>query len=658
MSDSTIPTFTGTIDQQFFLAPLGGPQHPQLYLDRFPETVYSKSLDSHLVKFMYALLGPAGIGWLRKNYLEARLKLEDYGIETFDLDSFYGNPLGFPRILEEVYDTDPGGLIPRDQWEIIRAKDAKYRNRAIDFIQGARAGNTPFGMRLVARSGLGHEVEIIENYRNIYDQLSDDILGIPNQGFTSSTEEMIVLPRRELPQSEVQTLTANGTISGGTFRLYFPMGPESNHTTGDIAYNVTRGTLQTFLEAIPSIGVGNVSVTGGPFPSEPLSVHFTQKLAFSDVPQLQVSVNNLTGPSIVTLTVTTDRDGTNQTDEIVYLSDLDKHHLMVALDRIKPVQTIVSFGAARGLKDRQPFSASYSGSVYNEVIRYVTGAQQVSWPPVSGLSWIVKGTEKEAPRGLGDLKHHYQGFHNLSSITSYTESALDDPNYASNVTQLAQYKNELIGQFSQYQNSLYPVLRAPAGTQGQYQFVADKARADYDEPLTVNNAILDNGGVSGLINGIYPTSYQGLPGVPGVRYKEDQFYASVERVEGDDYLEIDLGQAQAVNFIYMEVTRKPYNIQISYDILDLSPQRQWAPIVYEPASAPPVRIDYDAGITNPWITANYHFTNALGGMIYTRYLRIKFARRNDQNSIFQAPDGTLFPYSIEVRNLRIGRNIS
>lgn len=658
MANVTTPDFTGTIDQQFFLAPLGGPQHPQTYLDRFPEEVYARSLDSHLVKFMYALLGPAGVGWLRKNYLEARLKLEDYGIETFDLDAFYGNPLGFSRILEEIYDTDPGGLIPRDKWEEIRAKDAKYRNRALDYVQGARAGNTPFGMHLVARSGLGHEVEIIENYKYIYDQLSDDVLGIPKRGFTNSTEEMIVLPRRELPQSEIQILQINGLASAGSLQLYFPMGEEATHTTAAIAYNATHDTIQTFLEAIPSIGVGNVKVTGGPLPDQPVTIHFTKRLAFRNVPELQVSVNSLTGVGVITVTISTDRDGTAQTDEIVNLSDLDKHHLMEALSRIKPVQTIVTFGSSPGLRSHQAFSASFAGSVYNEVVRFVTGAQQVTWPAVAGSNWIEKGIENEAPRALGDLKQHYQGFHNITSITSYTEAALLDAGYSSGAALLVQYKNELIGQFSQYQNALFPILHAPEGTFGLYQFTADKALADYTEPLTVNNAIAADSKIQSFINGIYPTSYQALPGVPPIKYKEEQFYASIERTEGDDYLEIDLGEPQAINFVYLEVTRKPYNIEVNYDLLDLSPARAWAPVTFEPTATNPTRIGYEAKTTNPWLTINYHFTNALGGMIYARYLRLRFSRRIDTNSPFQAPNGTKFPYSIEVRNLRIGRNVS
>jgi hypothetical protein len=195
---TVIPTVRDTVDQNFLLEPLNGPQDVIYYLGRFPEEIYHKSPDSHLYKFMRAMLGENGVNWVKKNYLEARLLLEEIGIDLFDLDRFYGNIFQFGRIVEESFDDDPYGLIDKDTWEKIKAKNTRYRNRAMDFITGARAGNTPYGMRLVAKSGLGHDVEIHENYKYLYDLHSDDPLGLERIGKTTSTEEMIILPRREV----------------------------------------------------------------------------------------------------------------------------------------------------------------------------------------------------------------------------------------------------------------------------------------------------------------------------------------------------------------------------------------------------------------------------------------------------------------------------
>lgn len=656
-STVTTPDFTGIVNQQFFLRPLGGPTNPLNYLDRFPDEVYTKSIDSHLVRFMYALLGPAGIGWLKKNYLESRLKLEDFGIETFDLDKFYGDPLRFGRILEEVYDVDPGGLIPRDQWEELRSKDAAYRNRAVDFVNAARAGNTPLGMRLAARSGLGHEVEIVENYNYIYDNLTDDPIGVPDYGFTDSTSEFIVIPRRELPQSEIQVLTITGSPTGGLFSLFFPVGNEATNTTQPISFDATRATIQAFLEALPTIGATNVRVSGGPLPDQPVEILFTNDLGYSDVPQLQ-AIPALTGGTLPTMLVETKRSGVDQTDEVVSISPRDKHYLQEAIGRLKPVNTLATFGKGNGTVSPQVFNGVSSTSNYQEVVRYVTGQNGVLWPAVSTTSWIEKSVEHHAPRGFGDLQQHYQGFHNVAQIIAYGENAIDDLGDGADFNLFASpaYNNSHLGQFSAHQRTLFPVLAQSLSS--DFQFTPDRSLADYAEPLVITSSTTASSNAVQLVNGIYPINYQDLPGVPQIKYKDDQFWASVERPTGTDYIEIDLGSPQAVNYLYFEITGKPYNISLEYDLLDQAPERQWSPVTLTPDLPSVTSIGYQRSISNPWQQTEMWFENALGKTLFTRYLRLSFERRNDLSSPFVDVDGTLLPYSIELRNLRVARNVS
>jgi hypothetical protein len=648
----TTPDVTTSIDQRFFLAPLGGPQHPITYLDRFPEEVYSKSLDSHLVKFMYALLGPAGVGWLRKNYLEARLLLEDYGMSTFDLDNFYGDPLKFGRILEEVYDEDPRALLPPDKWAEIQAKDAAYRNRALDYVQGARAGNTPQGIHLVARSGLGHECEIIEHYRWIYDQLTDDPLSLDRYGVTNSTEEFVVLPRRELPQDEIQVLTVTGSPTGGAITLYFPVGNVSTNSTAALAYNATRSTIQLALEAIPSIGTGNVLVNGGPLPNTPVEILFTNRLGFTDVPKLQV-INSLTGNATPIATIVTKQSGVSQTDEIASISPRDQHYLRNALDYIKPVTSIVTFTNSSGLRTNTPWNSLTASNNYIEVVRYVTGQTGVPWPALdSDTHWIEAANEHRAPR-TNDLRHHYHGFHNIANIIAYTDLALFDSDYLTTDWASAQtkYPNSHVGQFSNYQQLLFDALTIVKPD--DFVYTADRATADYVEPLTIT-ATSES---SQLVNGIYPIDYSGLPGVPFIKYADDQFWSSIERTTGDDYLEIDLGEVQAINYLYFEITRKPCDIAVSYDLLDQAPARIWQDVVLDSNFSSSTRVDYDAASQNPWQIIELSLMNRLDAMIFTRFLRIKISRRSDTDSPFNS-NGTLIPYSTEIRNLRIARNIS
>jgi hypothetical protein len=635
------PDYTETINQSFFIEPLGGPLHPTNYLDRFPDEVYNKTLDSHLVKFLYALVGPAGVGWLRKNYLESRLQLEEYGVELFDLDAFYGDPLKFGRILEEIYDDDPRGLLSRENWEKIRAKDAAYRARALDYVRGMRLGNTPAGMKLVARSGLGHEVEIVENYKWLYDQYSDDNLNLPRFGTTESTEEMVVLPRRELAQSEVQQITINGIVLGGYFVIGF-----NGEETANIAWTSgERETIRSFLEAIPTIGVGNVDVMGGPLPDEPIQIAFKGTLAHRDVPPLYVT-NALTGSGVGIL-VETLRGGVEGVDELGVIPPRDQRYLIEVLEHLRPQTTITTYQPASGKQTRVIWNQVAGTSSYTEVIRYVTGASSVPWPKANDRYWIEPGVEHEGKRVHGDLQYHYFGFHEVKRSAAYTEAEANYPDLSTVIADSV--PNAHIGPYTKNQRVLYEVL---GGKDTQYQNVSDFAMADYSEPLSVTTQQEDAGG---LINGIYPVEYNDLPGVRSVRYGNEQFWGSVEREIGTDYLELDFGTVKPLNYVSFEATQKPYNIQVHYDILDQGDERSFVSVSPNATLPAAFTLSYSPSYTNPWTPVVINFTDAIGQMIFSRYLRLKFTRREDSNSPFVGADGTRRPYSIEVRNLRVGR---
>jgi hypothetical protein len=189
-----------------------------------------------------------------------------------------------------------------------------------------------------------------------------------------------------------------------------------------------------------------------------------------------------------------------------------------------------------------------------------------------------------------------------------------------------------------------------------FQFNPDRTLADYAEPLIVMSSTTSP--ATSLINGIYPIGYQSLFGVPAIKYKDEQFWSSTERPQGTDYIDIDLGSAQAVNYLYFETTRKPYNIGVDYDLLDLSPERDWAPVTIAPDLPSITSVGYQSSISNPWQRVEIWFSNQAGRTILTRFLRIKFDRRNDSGSPFIDADGTLLPFSIELRNLRVARNVS
>jgi hypothetical protein len=86
-------------------------------------------------------------------------------------------------------------------------------------------------------------------------------------------------------------LTITGTPTGGTFTLTY-----KGQTTGAIAYNAAAGAVQTALEALTKIGVGNVTVTGGPGPGTPWTVSFLSGLLQNDTSVL-THADSFTGGS-------------------------------------------------------------------------------------------------------------------------------------------------------------------------------------------------------------------------------------------------------------------------------------------------------------------------------------------------------------------------
>lgn len=107
------------------------------------------------------------------------------------------------------------------------------------------------------------------------------------------------------PADEVQTVTIDAT--GGTFTLSFTFEGLTG-TTGALAWNATAATVQAALEALDSIGAGNVSVslTGLVY-----TVTFIGNLAKANVSTLVSNAAGLTGGA-GTAVVATVAQGTNK----------------------------------------------------------------------------------------------------------------------------------------------------------------------------------------------------------------------------------------------------------------------------------------------------------------------------------------------------------
>lgn len=104
--------------------------------------------------------------------------------------------------------------------------------------------------------------------------------------------------------NETQKITISGAPTGGTFTLKF-----GTSTSAAIAWNASSGAVDSALEAMTSIGAGNVSVTGGPGPGTPWSVEFTGSLAKTNVAQMTVGPKSFTGGNKPNVAVTTTAGG-------------------------------------------------------------------------------------------------------------------------------------------------------------------------------------------------------------------------------------------------------------------------------------------------------------------------------------------------------------
>lgn len=747
------PVFTDSVNQNFFIEALGGSKQPVSYLDRFPDSVYTKAIDSVLVTFAYALLGPAGAGYLRTQYLEARLQIEQAGLTGGDLDQIYTAPFAFARTALETYSTDASAaLLPSQERQIVQAADASFRNRAITYFKAIRAGGTLLGLTLAAESGLNHPVDIIENWLALFDQYADIPLGLPYMGSTTNLNEVIVLPRKNIPENAKQSFVLNGEPTSGWFTLSLPIGPNyrtiqigttngsnvitvpnsaqtppgtyltiagspvntyaqvgmiqsptsvsliyppqsttagqplnltvtgaytayaGNAQTVPLPYNATYAQIQSALWVLPIVGGSNdLKVTGGPLPDQPVDITFIGSLGDQPIPMLQVnlapdSITGIGGPSavaplvsqptdilnnplVISSNVTVDQAGVSNDSQHAVISPGDSHAMEVAMDILRPETSFITTQWAQGTTQRQPANTVFTGQTYTEVLRYETGNSGIGWPSTDSTHWIEGGKEHEAPKPVGNFQQNYQSFHNVTSIQAYTEAALLDSGYGTGSIRPGNiYWNTKIGAYSPAQTAFFPFLEN-YGPDTQYS--PSQALAVSPEPLVITHN-LDG---TGVINAIYPADYLSLSGIPQLPTTQT-FWSSLERPGGIDYLEIDLGTTQAVNYLYFEATNKPYAIDVNYDILDQTPSRNFAAVTPMPSALAQstTALVYDTAVTNPWTVAEFHFTNTLNQMIFTRYLRIGFTR-TPAGSPFAGNNGAI-PYSIEVRNLRIGRNLA
>lgn len=100
---------------------------------------------------------------------------------------------------------------------------------------------------------------------------------------------------------EVQTVTIGGAPTGGTFTLTF-----GGQTTSALAFNATAEAVEDALEALSTIGAGNVRVTGAA--GGPYTVTFQNTMGAQNVAQM-TAAHAFTGGASPSITVATTTEG-------------------------------------------------------------------------------------------------------------------------------------------------------------------------------------------------------------------------------------------------------------------------------------------------------------------------------------------------------------
>lgn len=176
--------------------------------------------------------------------------------------------------------------------------------------------------------------------------------------------------------------------------------------------------------------------------------------------------------------------------------------------------------------------------------------------------------------------------------------------------------------------------------------------------------------MSGQINGVYDPSYFDTEGNEYVGPDNVLWWSSNSRnvsngsVIGSasyECVEIDLTKKRTVNYISFDCMYKPVSIDIEYDCIDLdnidsySTANRWKRVLPVPDEKFDSDISYLSDHINPWKHCEFYFTDEDGNPLTTRRIKLRFTRRQED---WPAEDYPEFPWSVDVKNLRVGRYIS
>jgi hypothetical protein len=178
-----------------------------------------------------------------------------------------------------------------------------------------------------------------------------------------------------------------------------------------------------------------------------------------------------------------------------------------------------------------------------------------------------------------------------------------------------------------------------------------------------------------LVNSMYPLGYFTLPNTDRIQYPAQYWWSSLQRYPSVDpdhpwnylatdkggsltseYLEIDFGRVREINYMNFQVIRVPVDIRIEYDAVSPTDgSHEWTAVTRVKDMPFDDAVHYQANSKNAWLNAEFYMADTKGHLIATRFLRIRFTRRDVR---WPANGSISFRWPISIKELRTARYVS
>jgi RHS repeat-associated protein len=218
----------------------------------------------------------------------------------------------------------------------------------------------------------------------------------------------------------VQDVRLTGSPAGGTFTLTF-----NSQTTGGIAYNASAATVQSAVEALTSVGSGNVVVTDAP--GGGWEVRFAGTMAAQYQVQVTADGSGLTGGTSTGVAVSTISQGGN-TGDVAAVTDPRGLVTRTYADALgRTVRTVEDFtdGQVTDSSDKTT-GYTYNAAGQTSLTAYLTGGggQTTAW--VYGVTTADSGIDSNDVVGATKWPDKSTGAASSSEEDTVTVNALGE----------------------------------------------------------------------------------------------------------------------------------------------------------------------------------------------------------------------------------------